>query len=531
MKKVFQLMSAALIALAAVVPAQAETLTVNDEAATNEYSPIYGYYMDTQNYIVQTILPAEDLNVMQGAFITSMTFYVAGDNGNLIDGGKLAISLGTTDQTSFNNYSSPLAVTKVAEVEMTLGEAEVVVNFDTPFNYEGGNLVIESKVIVSTGWARNYFLGKASQVANVLLKSPSVTGTDGFYPKTTFTYEVMDDLAAVTTNSLDFGQLFLDENATLTFTLKNLGKNAFTPVFSSLQAPFSIAPAAAEITAGESVEYTVTFDPTAEGEFNQNLTIDCGAAGQLVVALTGVGVDRPLEVVVADGTATNSYIPVYGYSYDSAGGQGQMIYPAEMLTEMVGKKIKSLKFHHDLPYSKMYDGNIQLSMKVVEEGAFASATAITEMTVVANGAPVEGETELVFNFDEPFVYNGGNLAVEALVTKAGHYGSEKFYGVAMTGASYGYYNDFGWESKVINFLPKATFGLVKESTPEPQVMPGDVDGNGEVAIADITALLNYLLTGNEDGVNKANADCDGNSEVAIADVTALLNYLLTGNWN
>ena len=62
------------------------------------------------------------------------------------------------------------------------------------------------------------------------------------------------------------------------------------------------------------------------------------------------------------------------------------------------------------------------------------------------------------------------------------------------------------------------------------VVRGDVDGDGDVAIADITALLNYLLTGNTDGVVAANADCDQDGEVAIADITALLNYLLTGNW-
>ena len=62
------------------------------------------------------------------------------------------------------------------------------------------------------------------------------------------------------------------------------------------------------------------------------------------------------------------------------------------------------------------------------------------------------------------------------------------------------------------------------------VMLGDVDGNGEVAIADVTALINYLLTGNAEGLNLANADCDGNTEIAIADVTALINYLLSGSW-
>ena len=59
---------------------------------------------------------------------------------------------------------------------------------------------------------------------------------------------------------------------------------------------------------------------------------------------------------------------------------------------------------------------------------------------------------------------------------------------------------------------------------------GDVDDNGEVKIADVTALINYLLSGDTSNVNLQGADCDQNGEVKIADVTALINYLLSGVW-
>ena len=58
---------------------------------------------------------------------------------------------------------------------------------------------------------------------------------------------------------------------------------------------------------------------------------------------------------------------------------------------------------------------------------------------------------------------------------------------------------------------------------------GDVDGNGSVEIADVTALIHYLLTGSTTGINLINADVNGNGEVEISDVTALIHYLLTGN--
>ena len=60
---------------------------------------------------------------------------------------------------------------------------------------------------------------------------------------------------------------------------------------------------------------------------------------------------------------------------------------------------------------------------------------------------------------------------------------------------------------------------------------GDVDNNGEVKIGDVTALINYLLSGDASAINQQAADCDQNGEIKIGDVTALINYLLSGSWN
>ena len=59
---------------------------------------------------------------------------------------------------------------------------------------------------------------------------------------------------------------------------------------------------------------------------------------------------------------------------------------------------------------------------------------------------------------------------------------------------------------------------------------GDVDDNGNVTISDVTALIDYLLSGNASGIILANADCDQNGNVTISDVTTLIDYLLSGSW-
>jgi len=61
-------------------------------------------------------------------------------------------------------------------------------------------------------------------------------------------------------------------------------------------------------------------------------------------------------------------------------------------------------------------------------------------------------------------------------------------------------------------------------------MRGDVNNDQNVDINDVTALINYVLTGNATGVNMTNANCDLQGNVDISDVTTLISYLLSGNW-
>ena len=65
---------------------------------------------------------------------------------------------------------------------------------------------------------------------------------------------------------------------------------------------------------------------------------------------------------------------------------------------------------------------------------------------------------------------------------------------------------------------------------KPDVTRGDVNGDGSVNISDVTALIDYLLSGNASGVNVSAADCNQDGSVNISDVTGLIDYLLSGSW-
>lgn len=59
-----------------------------------------------------------------------------------------------------------------------------------------------------------------------------------------------------------------------------------------------------------------------------------------------------------------------------------------------------------------------------------------------------------------------------------------------------------------------------------KALPLDVDGDGAVTAADITALYNYILNGDQTYINTS--DVDGDGAITAADVTVIYNYLLLG---
>jgi hypothetical protein len=64
----------------------------------------------------------------------------------------------------------------------------------------------------------------------------------------------------------------------------------------------------------------------------------------------------------------------------------------------------------------------------------------------------------------------------------------------------------------------------------PSYTRGDVDNNGIINITDVTVLIDYLLSGNDTGVNLDASDTNLDTQVTIVDVTRLIDYLLSGAW-
>ena len=86
----------------------------------------------------------------------------------------------------------------------------------------------------------------------------------------------------------------------------------------------------------------------------------------------------------------------------------------------------------------------------------------------------------------------------------------------------GYVNDYGQVCGPDN--NDMYWGEI-EIVPDPaQVVEGDVNGDGFVTSADVTALYNFLL--NNDSSDLVNGDQDGDGYITSGDVTIIYNILL-----
>ena len=77
----------------------------------------------------------------------------------------------------------------------------------------------------------------------------------------------------------------------------------------------------------------------------------------------------------------------------------------------------------------------------------------------------------------------------------------------------------------INWLRQRSEFIFEKLVAENLIL-GDVDGDGEVSISDVSVLVDYLLQGDQVQIDLDNADVDGDGEVTISDVSALIDKLL-----
>lgn len=372
--------------------------TTNFEGIAKANSSIYSYNTTTKRngYLPTVTFAYEDAAAQVLVTPTELTF-----------GGESFV-IGNTEDKTFK-----VSNTTDEDVTLTLNDESGFYSI-APTTIEAGATSITVTVTYAPTTAGTHdatvTVGDKTVTLNGAAVAPIISGT-------------------VTPAELTF-ETYENVSSTQTITIENTGNTAFTPAFSSIEAPFSIDEAV-EIAAGESKDFVVTYAPTAIGTDNGTLTVDINGT-TTNIALSGTATEVPPIVTVADDgiSMSDSYgyspIPVEGKYFDEEGTYGQTIYNKSDLGLLAGKNITKVKYYSNTTFDADKIGGTVLEIYLMEtEDDEIQVVSYSAQPLTFEGAPlgeytVKGnEKDVEFELTTPFAYSGDkNLAIQVRVKTA-----------------------------------------------------------------------------------------------------------------
>ena len=169
------------------------TLTVCDGTATNIYVPVCGYYCDA--YLrSQSIYPSSMLTALVGTQISQLEFYTSQSSVNW-GSSSFTVKIGETSQSSLSAWDESTTMTTVYTGSLSISGGRMSVVFDSPYEYSGGNLLVEvcntnrGSYVSSTFYGVDATGGSFQGYSYSSLSAVSGS-TRNFLPKVTIGYEL-----------------------------------------------------------------------------------------------------------------------------------------------------------------------------------------------------------------------------------------------------------------------------------------------------------------------------------------------------
>jgi len=394
------LMTLMVLAAPQVIRAQSE-LTVHDGTTTNGFVPLYGFYADA--YLkCEMVYPAAELSEMNGGSINSMTFYASQTS---VDWGnaEFQVFVAEVSDATISDFAGPGTV--VYEGALSIANGMMTVEFDAPYTYNGGNLLVGVYETTIGSYVTSTWYGESVTGASVSgydysdLASISATQRD-FLPKTTFAYT---PAGGVTCEKPD------------NFTVSNISGYgadfAWTGTVGNYTFEYKKASASdwTVVTGLTANTYTLSnLEPFTV--YNTRVKAVCGTdseSGYKTANFTTLDVCPDGMVCIGEGTATNSYLPTYNfYNYSLT----QQIYTVDEIGDpaaILGVDIYSVG---------TVTRNLEIYMVATEKDTFADGNdwiaATTNDLVFSGEVTFAANSWNTMEFDNPFVYNGqSNVAL------------------------------------------------------------------------------------------------------------------------
>ena len=391
------------------VNAQSE-LTVYDGTTTNSYVPAYMGYFDDYSRS-QFVIPASALTSMAGGTISSIKFYTNSSNVPYTSVSTVDVYLkevGNTTISAFETKASSTVVYTGALAVVTAGSGgELTINFNTPYTYDGGNLMIGIENTTDAGYKFIYFYGQTVNGASVAgyngtsLNNVTATQRD-FIPKTTF-YYTPGVVTCPRPTGLTVSNI-TSNSATINWTAG--GSETRWDIYYSTSNTAPTGSTTPSVTNTATKPYTIT-GLTAETTYYIWVRANCG--GGDVSNWSNLCEALPSACKQAgSGNDNNNYLPSYNYFNYSL---SQQIYtPAEVGS---AGTLTAIQFYNaGTEKTRTYDLYIVHTAKT----SFTSNTdwiAVTAADRVFSGSvTMAANTWTTITLTTPFAYNGtSNLAI------------------------------------------------------------------------------------------------------------------------
>ena len=272
--------------------AWADEVTVYVDADySSDYVPFDGYDADAVQQD-QMIYPSSVLTHLAGTTITQMTFYYKKNESSGTNVGDWIVSMGTTEATTLSALDTTTPLTQVfsGAILPNTDAKTITITFDTPYNYTGGNLLVEFNHPVASGYKK--FTFSCTYITPAPAFSKGATRT--YLPKTTFIYEttasgpaltVKDDNTKISSPyAYNFG--LATAGTTKVFTLSNPGTAAVEGLSVAKTGDFGATLSATSIAAGGEATLTVTM-PEATGSSAITLSSTTDGIDDFVINVSG----------------------------------------------------------------------------------------------------------------------------------------------------------------------------------------------------------------------------------------------------
>ena len=165
-------------------PTNSIPYTVNDGTNTNGVVPIYGYWCDNSTKS-QFIIPATSLEEVQYGTIYKLIFYASNANVNW-GNASFKVYMSETDETTVSSFNID-GMNQVYSGSLSIAGNQMAVEFDTPFEYNDGNLMIAFNQTASGSYVTCSWYGVTATGASIGGYGTSIN-QQNFLPKTTFIY-------------------------------------------------------------------------------------------------------------------------------------------------------------------------------------------------------------------------------------------------------------------------------------------------------------------------------------------------------